>query len=214
LPPIGIVIAILLNISSGISQEKVYEAPFGTAGNVIELTVGNKMATAAREVKVEVRAVPEGIKFEENKKTIEGIKPNEEEAVEFRFTIEKTVEIEKEQVIEFQLTDTTGMMWKKEIRLKVLPPETYELYQNYPNPFNPITTIEYQLPEASKVTMKVYDILGREVATLVDDEIKAGYHTATFDGSKHASGIYFVRITAQGSDAKPYIKTMKIVLMK
>jgi uncharacterized delta-60 repeat protein len=93
-------------------------------------------------------------------------------------------------------------------------PVSYFLSQNYPNPFNPTTTIEYQLPKASKVTMKVYDILGREVATLVDDEVKSGYHTATFDGLKHASGIYFVRMTAQGSDAKPYIKTMKIVLMK
>jgi len=93
-------------------------------------------------------------------------------------------------------------------------PSHFVLRQNYPNPFNPTTTIEYQLPEASKVTMKVYDILGREVATLVDDEVKAGYHIATFDGSKHASGIYFVRMTAQGSDAKPYFKTMKIVLMK
>ncbi len=63
-------------------------------------------------------------------------------------------------------------------------------------------------------TRPVYDIIGREVAKLVDGEIEAGYHTAVFDGSKYASGIYFVRMTAQGSDAKPYVKTMKIVLMK
>jgi len=106
------------------------------------------------------------------------------------------------------------MMWKKEIRLKVLPPATYELYQNYPNSFNPTTTIEYQLPEVSKVTMNVYDIIGREVATLVDGEIKEGYHTVTFDGSRYASGIYFVRITAQSNNAKPYVKIMKIILMK
>jgi len=93
-------------------------------------------------------------------------------------------------------------------------PVSYFLSQNYPNPFNPTTTIEYQLPKASKVTMKVYDILGREVATLVDDEIKAGYHTATFDGSRYASGIYFVQMTAQSNSAKPYVKIMKIVLMK
>jgi hypothetical protein len=51
-------------------------------------------------------------------------------------------------------------------------------------------------------------------AVQVDGEIEAGYHTAVFDGSRYASGIYFVRMTAQGSDAKPYVKTMKIVLMK
>ena len=93
-------------------------------------------------------------------------------------------------------------------------PFDVQLYQNYPNPFNPITIIEYQLPEAAKVTMKVFDLLGREVATLVHDEIKAGNHTATFDGSKFASGIYFVRMTAQSNNTELYVKTMKIVLMK
>jgi hypothetical protein len=93
-------------------------------------------------------------------------------------------------------------------------PISYALEQNYPNPFNPTTTIKYDLPEAAKVTMTVYDIVGREVAKLVDGELDAGYHTAVFDGSRYASGIYFVRMTAQGSDAKPYVKTMKIVLIK
>jgi len=93
-------------------------------------------------------------------------------------------------------------------------PKNYKLYNNYPNPFNPTTAIEYQLPEAAKITMKVYDILGREVATLVDGEVDEGYHTVTFDGARYASGIYFVRMTARGTDAKPYVMTIKIVLMK
>ena len=93
-------------------------------------------------------------------------------------------------------------------------PKNYKLYNNYPNPFNPTTSIEYQLPEAAKITMTVYDILGREVVQLVNGEVDKGHHAVTFDGAKCASGIYFVRMTAQGNDAEPYVKTMKIVLMK
>jgi hypothetical protein len=93
-------------------------------------------------------------------------------------------------------------------------PEEYSISQSYPNPFNPRATIEYQLPKLAKVTIVVYDMLGKEVATLVNGEVKAGYHTVTFDGTNYSSGIYFVRMTAQGSDANPYVKTIKIVLMK
>jgi hypothetical protein len=88
-------------------------------------------------------------------------------------------------------------------------PETYTLAQNYPNPFNPGTKIEYGLPERAHVTLKVYDVLGREVATLVDDEVNAGYHQVTFDGSKLSSGLYFYRL-ASGH----YSATKRLMLLK
>ncbi len=89
------------------------------------------------------------------------------------------------------------------------PPSQFILYPNYPNPFNPTTVIDYQLPRDSHVTLKVYDILGSEVAALVDGEVSAGYHEVTFDGSKFASGVYFYRISA-GS----YNQTKKMLLIK
>jgi tetratricopeptide (TPR) repeat protein len=91
----------------------------------------------------------------------------------------------------------------------------YSLSANYPNPFNPSTTISYQLPAAGHVILKVYDVLGREVLTLVDEIKDAGSHTATFDGSKFSSGIYFTRFAVQPLDgSKPFVQTQKMLLSK
>lgn len=75
-------------------------------------------------------------------------------------------------------------------------PEVYELGQNYPNPFNPLTTIEYSIPAQSQVTLKVYNAIGQEVATLVNEVQQAAKYKATFDAANLASGVYFYRLTA------------------
>lgn len=88
-------------------------------------------------------------------------------------------------------------------------PEKFELYQNYPNPFNPSTQIKYAVKENGMVTLKVYDVLGKEVASLVNEEKQAGTYTVTFDAGKMASGIYFYTITANN-----FQKTKKMLLIK
>jgi bacillolysin len=75
-------------------------------------------------------------------------------------------------------------------------PTEFKLWQNYPNPFNPVTTISYDLPAPQRVLIKVYDILGREVATLVDEWKPTGYYRTAFDGGSLPSGIYIYRLTA------------------
>ena len=85
----------------------------------------------------------------------------------------------------------------------------YMLNQNYPNPFNPTTTISFQLPIASQVTLKIYDILGKEVATLVDEMKKAGNYQVKFDATQLASGMYFYRL-----DTKNFSQVRKMILMK
>jgi len=73
-------------------------------------------------------------------------------------------------------------------------PDKYNLYQNYPNPFNPNTTIKYELPKDVMVSIKIYDILGGEIKTLVNDFQRAGQYSINFNGSSLASGICFYRI--------------------
>jgi hypothetical protein len=95
-----------------------------------------------------------------------------------------------------------------EVNITALPTE-YTLYQNYPNPFNPSTKISYQLPKSSFVTLKVYDIIGREISTLVNEQQNAGQYEVAFDGSKLASGEYLYRI-----QAGDFISIKKLVLLK
>jgi hypothetical protein len=96
-----------------------------------------------------------------------------------------------------------------------LIPETFSMQQNYPNPFNPVSTISYQLPVACRVTLKVYDILGKEVVTLENAEKPAGYYSARFNGTALASGIYIYRLTAQGlSKSTKFISVKKMLLIK
>jgi len=93
-------------------------------------------------------------------------------------------------------------------RKKLLPSE-FSLQPNYPNPFNPSTIISYQLPVNSHVVLKVYDVLGREVRTLVDEVQKVGRYEIKFDGNDLASGVYFCRMVAGN-----YLSTRKLLLLK
>ncbi|HUI29684.1 MAG TPA: T9SS type A sorting domain-containing protein [Candidatus Acidoferrales bacterium] len=88
-------------------------------------------------------------------------------------------------------------------------PSSFTLFQNYPNPFNPSTTISYRIPAMSHVTLKIYDVLGREVATIVDEKKMPGTYEVKFDGSKFASGVYFCRMNAGN-----YLATKKLMLLK
>ena len=88
-------------------------------------------------------------------------------------------------------------------------PRAFSLTQNYPNPFNPTTTIRYQLPARTRVELKVYDIIGRCVATLADGLQAAGLHEVKFDGSGLASGVYLYRLTTPD-----YIRDRKMLLLK
>jgi hypothetical protein len=93
-------------------------------------------------------------------------------------------------------------------------PSQYQLLQNYPNPFNPETKIRFELPKTSRVTLKIYNVLGQEVATLVNTDMKAGYHLVKWNGRNQfgipvASGIYFYKL-----ETPEFSKIMKMMLIK
>ncbi|MBA4252330.1 MAG: hypothetical protein C0442_11495, partial [Chlorobiaceae bacterium] len=87
--------------------------------------------------------------------------------------------------------------------------EGFKLYENYPNPFNPSTKISYQLPVTSHVSLIVYDVLGNEVANLINEVKSAGKYEIEFNANKLTSGIYFYKLVADN-----FIETKKMILMK
>ncbi len=93
-------------------------------------------------------------------------------------------------------------------------PHGFNLSQNYPNPFNPTTAISYQLSAISQVSLKVYDILGREVKTLVDGKEAPGEHMVEFNGSRLASGVYFYRLIVAANNGKRYVSVRKMLELK
>ncbi len=88
-------------------------------------------------------------------------------------------------------------------------PSDYKLEQNFPNPFNPTTTIYYSLPKASNVSIKVYDMLGNEVAIVINEFKPEGRYSALFDASNLASGVYFYTMKAS-----EFTDTRKMILIK
>jgi hypothetical protein len=95
------------------------------------------------------------------------------------------------------------------VNVDVTRPFQFELAQNYPNPFNPNTTINFSIPQSSNVTLKIFNTLGQEVATLISENMESGVHTINFDASTLNSGIYFYRL-----DAGQYSEVRKMTLIK
>ena len=99
--------------------------------------------------------------------------------------------------------------WIVSVDKSTLIPNKYELFQNYPNPFNPETIIEFALPEANKVRLSVYSILGEKVEVLVDEILNAGYHSLAFNAANLGSGTYIYKI-----EVEKIIEIKKMILIK
>ena len=107
-----------------------------------------------------------------------------------------------------QIDNDGKFTYSDEVEIEVLPTK-YELYQNYPNPFNPVTNFKFQIVNHGLVSLKVYDVLGNEIATIINKELDPGFYNYQWDASYFASGVYFYRI-----HAGDYVNTKKLLLLK
>ena len=105
------------------------------------------------------------------------------------------------------LRTTNGGVFVNQISSEI--PERFSLYQNYPNPFNPSTKINYDIPKASYVKLIVYDVLGKKIATLVNEKLSSGSYEVDWNGSGYPSGVYFYKLTTGD-----YVETKKMILLK
>jgi hypothetical protein len=196
--------------------QTIYSVPANSKGNHLTLTVANesKIKTAQD---VEVRAVRQGtpISFTQKPSVIKLLEPGKESDVRFAFDVSRDARVGADDTLDFLIADRLGSTWQKRILIRYTGPAEFRLEQNFPNPFNPTTTIYYQLPVASKVTLKVYDILGREVETLVQQEEEAGYRDVRFNAGSRASGVYFCRLAAEPSTGgKTFSSVTKMIAVK
>jgi hypothetical protein len=113
------------------------------------------------------------------------------------------------QVISGFLADTLFRSTIVDVKNQEQLPTSYSLWQNYPNPFNPSTTIHFEIPKESYVTLKVFNMLGQEVMTVLDENKVAGRYDLRIDGATLASGVYFYRLLAGD-----YVSTKKFLLLK
>jgi len=205
-----------ISLSQNVSQTdgQAYSIPFASKGNTIELTVANTSAVTAAQVSVEATGIPSWVSYNQKTVTIDRLNAKSEQSATFSFAIDKMAAVNKEETLTFMIKSKSGESWTKGIKIKVAPPEKFELFQNYPNPFNPTTTICYQLTHDSKVQLKVYNLLGQEVMILVDGEKQAGYHQEVFGATRFASGMYIYRIVYTNDAGKQSTDKKRMLVMK
>lgn len=211
-----LVLSIIFIISGNIFSQTIYNLPFASINNRIELTVTNTSPIAAKNITVAVDSLPSWIKMKDKSVSAGELSAKTEKEVSFTFDVDKKAPVGKEGVIKFRITSLSGERWSKEIKVIAGAPDKFELFQNYPNPFNPTTTISYQLPADSKVTIKIYDVLGKEVSTMFDGTQKAGYYENRFDAGRLSSGMYIYRLIAKSNNGKSgeYSSIKKMMVLK
>lgn len=203
-----------LLITTAVMAQTVHHIPFASSGNTIELAIENSSTTPASSVSVELKSIPSWLKFSGVRQVIQKIDPQTARSVLFIFAVEKFTPVNRPIPLQFEIRTQDGQTWTKTITLSVSPPETFELSQNYPNPFNPATTITFQLPEDARVSLKIFNLLGQEVATLIDGEKQAGYHAQAWNANAFASGMYIYQLISNDDRGSRTLSRKTMLLVK
>jgi hypothetical protein len=196
------------------TSASAYQLPFTSTGNTIELTVANTATTPLTGVIVNAKEIPPWLKFTATEQRIALLKAQQEMAATFTFSVDKTAPVQKNQTLKFVITAPSGEQWTKEITVAVAAPDKFEVYQNFPNPFNPTTAISYQLSAVSRVSLKIFNLLGQEVASLVDGDRLAGYHQEMWDATRCASGVYVYQLIATDDKGQKQVARKRMMMLK
>jgi hypothetical protein len=224
---IKLLVIILLSMLT--YAQNTYNVQPGVKNNQIVLELSNNSITETVQIKIlpntSIGGVYERIKLTNEKEKIVELLPEETKEIVYTFDVDYNIGNVEADTIEFMITDNKSINITKQFILQYTIPTEYKLEQNYPNPFNPTTKIRYSIAASPKsspkertlneVRLKVYDILGNEIVTLVDEQKEAGYYEVEFstgsfgDATQLASGVYFYRLQA-GS----FISTKKMLLLR
>jgi hypothetical protein len=210
---IKILLILLLLICKSFAQN-IYEVQPGVKNNQIILELANISITETAQIKSLPKfskgGAKERIKFVgETEKSVE-LRAGETREVVFGFDVDYNIGTTKSDTIEFLITGNNRINITKQFIFNYTVPKEYKLEQNYPNPFNPSTRISWQSPVGSWQTIKLYDLLGREIETIVDGYYETGFHSTLFIvNSSLPSGVYFYRL-----QAGDFVQTKKMMLLR
>lgn len=205
------IVFVLCIVTLTFSQHPV---PFASQNNMVTLAITNNADVDAEGIVVELVKLPAWISVLQRSNNIMSIRRGETANAQFTFSIDKSAPVGKQQNLHVVISSSTGEQWNKDIAIQVSAPEQFELYQNYPNPFNPSTTIGFQLPYNSTVSLKIYDILGKEVTVLFEGMKAAGYHQMEWQAVAAASGVYILQVSYKNAQGEDKFQRMKMVLAK
>ncbi|MBA4313131.1 MAG: hypothetical protein C0417_10935 [Chlorobiaceae bacterium] len=194
--------------------DKIYQVPYLSKSNSINLSVENGSLRPISNLSIEPSELPEWIHLSPNKQIISELRNGEEKSIQFNFSVDKQAPVKEEQILSFNIVMADGNLWRKEIKISIMQPEEFELYQNYPNPFNPTTTIGFQLPQDGRVKLNIFNLLGQEITTLIEDDLPAGYHEKVWNAEGNASGVYIYQLSITNQSGYHAVDRRKIILMK
>jgi hypothetical protein len=233
---IKLLVIILLSMLT--YAQNTYNVQPGVKNNQIVLELSNNSTTETVQIKSFPNPSPKGqakggayerIKLTNEKEKIVELLPEETKEIVYTFDVDYNIGTTKSDTIEFTITDGNAINITKQFILQYTLPTEYKLEQNYPNPFNPTTKIKYSIPSVilssskddkggvtlrraqsdNKVTLKVYDVLGNEIATLVDEQKEAGYYEVEFVATQLASGVYIYRLQTGN-----FVSAKKMLLLR
>ncbi len=205
-------------LSSIAAAQNTYKVQPGVKNNQIVLELKNISETEQTSLpKPLLKRGFKHLKFTDNNKETIVLNPGETKEIIFTLDIEYNIGKTEADTIEFLITDNKSIYQTKQFILQYTQPTEYKLEQNYPNPFNPTTKIRYtiastpiSLGEGLGVRLIVYDILGNEVTTLVNEEKEPGYYEVEFNASQYASGVYVYKLQSSHG----YSEVKKMLLLK
>lgn len=213
---ITLALIILLSISS--YAQNTYSLQPGAKNNQIVLQLSNiSLSVKANNLEVKLISNSGNLTFNQTEKLIENITQGEENEAVFSFDVDYNIGTTEADTIEFLITDNKSINIKKQFILQYSLPTEYKLEQNYPNPFNPTTKIRYSIPSVvdakfastTMTQLKVYDILGNELTTLVNEQKEPGYYEVELNALQFASGVYIYRLQS-GS----FVSSKKMMVVK
>lgn len=201
-------IILLLLTAIVTNGQTVYKLEPGSKGNSIILEIENgRNEQSIIGIKVHLINPISTLRFRNTEERIERIEKRAD--AEFVFDVEREVSSSRIDTLKFIVTGNNGILEEKAILIGYIIPTEFKLAQNYPNPFNPTTKIEYQLPKDGRVKIKVFNVLGQEVRTLLDEVKLAGYFSLELNAQGLSSGVYFYSLFAEN-----YKSIKKMVLLK